>query len=69
MNNRKIDQTAKCMYMHRNTVINKLEKIRKITHLDLDDSNIQLDLMLSILVIEHYQQSLSQTLIFEKGPN
>lgn len=49
---RNISLTAKCVHMHRNSVIYRIQKIRDILLLDLDDPNVRLRLMVSFNILE-----------------
>ena len=51
-NERNITLTAKNVHMHRNSVIYRLQKIRKDLQLDLDDPEVRLRLMISFKILE-----------------
>ena len=51
LENGSIKDTAKRLYLHRNTVIYRLNKIRQITNLDIDQARIRFLLLLSFAVI------------------
>ena len=58
-NNCNTTKTAKDMYLHRNTVINKIDRIEEIIGRSLDDWNLQMSLMLSSMIVryaENYRQ-------------
>lgn len=59
LNGRNVTKTAQMLYMHRNTVLNKLNKINEIINLPLDDGNIQQRLLFSCQVVNYYQDFLS----------
>ena len=50
--NGSIKETAERLYLHRNTVIYRLNKIRQITNLDIDQARIRFLLMLSFAAIQ-----------------
>jgi len=41
--------------MHRNTVTNKLAKIKQMIHNDLDDGESQFQLLLSCMIVEYQE--------------
>ncbi|WP_295635496.1 CdaR family transcriptional regulator [uncultured Intestinimonas sp.] len=49
---RNISQTAKLLYMHRNSVIYRISRIRELLNVDLDDPDIRLRLLISFKVLE-----------------
>ena len=49
-NDRVVGKTAECLYLHRNTLINRLEKIKQFTGIDLDDYNEVKRLILSFAI-------------------
>ena len=49
---RNISLTARLMHMHRNSIIYRLNQIREILAVDLDDPDIRLRLMLSFKILE-----------------
>ena len=51
LENGSIKETAKRLYLHRNTVIYRINKIRQITNLDLDHARIRFLLLLSFAAI------------------
>lgn len=52
---RNISTTAKTAYMHRNSVIYRLQKIQDQLQLDLDDPDIRLHMLLSFKILEMKQ--------------
>ena len=44
------------MFMHRNTVLNKLSKIREIIDDDLDNYAVRFRLTFSFMIIKYYEQ-------------
>ena len=49
---RNISQTAKLLYMHRNSVIYRISRIRELLNVDLDNPDIRLLLLISFKVLE-----------------
>ena len=49
---RNISLTARLMHMHRNSIIYRLNQIREVLAVDLDDPDIRLRLMLSFKIME-----------------
>ena len=62
LNGCNVTRTAQMMYMHRNTVLNKVNKINAIIHLPLDDGNIQQRLLFSCQLVKYYQEYLCSKL-------
>lgn len=58
-----VAKTAQAMYMHRNTVLNKLNKINQLVHLELEDGRIQQQLMFSCQLVKYYTEVLELELI------
>ena len=56
---KKIDITAQAAFVHRNTVTRKLDKIAELSKLDLNDSMVQLRIMLSLQLLEYYESYMS----------
>lgn len=52
INERNISQTAKLLYMHRNSVIYRIARIRETLNMDLDDPNVRLRLLISFKILE-----------------
>ena len=59
-NNCKVTQTARELYMHRNTLISKVEKIEQIIAKDLDNSSLRERFLFSYHVIEYCRDYLGQ---------
>lgn len=59
---RNVSETANTLYMHRNTVFNKLHKIHSIINLPLEDGSIQFKLLLSCFVVTYYQEYMKENL-------
>ena len=59
-NNCKITQTSRELYMHRNTIISKIEKIEQIIGESLDNSFLQERLLFSYHLIEYIEKYLGE---------
>lgn len=57
-----VSRTAKTMYMHRNTVLNKLNKINEIAEIPLEDGYTQQRMIMSCLVMQYYEKYLNMTI-------
>ncbi len=55
-----LNKTAQRLYMHRNTVLNKLNKIEEITHLSIQDGYLQVYLIFSCLIMRYYEKYLGK---------
>lgn len=55
LNDRNLVKTAALTYMHRNTVINKINKATALIQLDLDDANLRQRLIFSCQLIKYYE--------------
>ena len=55
INDRSITNTASALYMHRNTVLNKVRKINQILGLDLDDRHLRQRLLFSCQLIHYFE--------------
>lgn len=55
LNDRNLVKTANQTYMHRNTVLNKINKAISLTELDLDDSFLRQRLIFSCQLIQYYE--------------
>lgn len=62
-----IQKTADFLYMHRNTVLNKLKKIQKLIQLDLSDGLLCQRLLLSCQLVEYQGKVLKQPLNLERN--
>ncbi len=51
-NNMQVSETARRLFMHRNSLIKQLAKIRKILQIDLDDPNARLMLSFAFRILE-----------------
>ena len=57
-----LNRTAQIMYMHRNTVLNKLNKINEIAEIPLDDGYTQQRMVMSCLIMRYYEDYMHMTL-------
>ena len=55
LNDRSIANTASAIFMHRNTVMNKVRKINQLLGLDLEDGHLRQRLMFSCQLIHYYE--------------
>lgn len=55
-------RTAKALYMHRNTVINKINKVVELTGVDLTDGGLCQRLAFSCQMIQYYEQIMGLTM-------
>ncbi|WP_434311749.1 PucR family transcriptional regulator [Hominifimenecus sp. rT4P-3] len=62
-NNCNTTKTAKDLYLHRNTVINKISRIEEIIGRSLDDWNLQMMLMLSSMVLKYAEKYRKEDLL------
>lgn len=58
-----VAKTAQTLYMHRNTVLNKLNKINQLVHLELENGQTQQQLMFSCQLVKYYTDVLNLELI------
>ena len=56
INDRSIALTAGALYMHRNTVLNKVRKINQLIRLDLEDRHLRQRLLFSCQLILYYER-------------
>lgn len=56
MYDRNIAETAKNLFMHRNTVIYKINKIKELIHHSLDDPYYRFHLLFSCMLIRYYEE-------------
>lgn len=61
LNDRNLVKTAAAAYMHRNTVINKVNRIMDLLQLDLEDPHLRQRLIFSCQMIRYYELVLQQT--------
>ena len=59
---RNLVKTAAATYMHRNTVLNKINKITSLLDLDLEDPMLRQKLILSCQVILYIERAMNRTL-------
>lgn len=57
-----LNKTASAMYMHRNTVLNKLNKINEITEVPLEDGYTRHRMIMSCLIMRYYEDYLDLTI-------
>ncbi len=62
INDRNVTKTADSLFMHRNTVINKVRTIKSLLDVDLDDHNLRERLVLSCQIVEYYQKIVGKNL-------
>lgn len=55
-------RTARTMYMHRNTILNKLNKINEIIDIPLEDGYTQQRMLMSCLFARYYEEYLHMTI-------
>lgn len=55
-----LNKTAQRLYMHRNTVLNKLNKIEEITRISIQDGYLQVYLIFSCLIMRYYEKYLGK---------
>ena len=53
-----LNRTAQSMYMHRNTVLNKLNKISELTDIPLEDGYTRHRMIMSCLIMRYYEEYL-----------
>ena len=58
-NSRNLVKTAADTYMHRNTVINKINRIEELIDLDLEDDALRQRLIFSCQIIRYYEKVLN----------
>jgi len=61
VNDRNLVKTAEKTFLHRNTVINKVNKVKQIIGLDLDDAKFRQRLIFSIQFLRYYEEILNMT--------
>lgn len=57
-NERNLQKTAEITFMHRNTVLNKVKKIKSLIDVDLEDQAIRQRLIFSFQLIRYYEKVL-----------
>lgn len=57
-----VADTATVLFMHRNTVLNKLNKINSIIHLPLDNGSVKFTLLMSCFIVNYYEKYLKEKL-------
>ncbi len=56
-----LNKTAAAAYMHRNTVLNKLNKINELTDIPLEDGYNRHRMIMSCLIVRYYEEYMGQT--------
>lgn len=59
---RNLVKTAAATYMHRNTIVNKINKITSLLNLDLDDERLRQKLILSCQIILYVERVMERSL-------
>ena len=67
INERNISQTAKLLYMHRNSVIYRIARIRDLLDVDLNDPEVRLRLLMSFKILELLDPDMSSAHASSKG--
>lgn len=62
LNGCNITITSKILYMHRNTIFNKLKKINSIISYPLDNGHTQFKLLMSCFIVTYYREYLERIL-------
>ncbi len=62
LNDRNLVKTATVTFAHRNTVLNKVNKIDKIINLDLEDGSLRQRLIFSCEMIRYYEKYMNKQL-------
>lgn len=52
-NNMNIAETIRKVYIHRNTFLYRINRIKEISHLDFENTNVRLCLLISFKILEH----------------
>ena len=59
LNGNNVSRTAEATFMHRNTVLNRINRIRALTGLDLEDGGLCQRLMFSCQLVQYYERVLN----------
>jgi len=62
INDRNLVRTAEAMHMHRNTVFYKINQIKELIGMDLEDGMLQQDFIMTCQIISYYEDYLGETL-------
>ena len=62
-NNCNTTQTSKELFLHRNTIINKIAKIEELIGCSINNWNVQLNLMLSLMVMDYTEKCRNRDLL------
>ncbi len=57
-----LNRTASAMYMHRNTVLNKLNKINEIAEIPLEDGYTQQRMIMSCIIVRFYEEYMHMSI-------
>lgn len=63
LNDCSVAETATAMYMHRNTVNNKVNQIKKLIDLDLSDPRLRQRLLISCQILHYYERVMMKELL------
>lgn len=55
MNGRSVSATAEKLYLHRNTIMNKIKRIQKMLNVDLEDRHVRQRLIFSCQVLRYFE--------------
>lgn len=66
INDRNLIKTSKVLYMHRNTLLNKINKITEIVGESLDNGRLQLRLLFSCLLLRYYEDYMKSNIPYDK---
>lgn len=56
-----LNRTAQAIYMHRNTILNKLNKISEIAEIPLEDGYTRHRMIMSCLIMRYYEEYIHMT--------
>lgn len=62
INDRNLIKTSKALFMHRNTLLNKINKITDIVGESLDNGRLQLRLLFSCLLTRYYEEYMKENI-------
>lgn len=62
LNERSISLTGKALYMHRNTVLNKIKKITEIIQISIEDGHTDFRILTSCLIVRYYERYMNQNI-------
>jgi len=61
LNDRNLVKTAEAMHMHRNTVFYKINQIKELIGMDLEDGRLQQDFLLSCQIIRYFEDYMGES--------